>query len=177
MKRLYEDEIDSLRREKDSFFNNDLDSPIPPEDRGAFRGLSYFPADPTYRVEATLARCPKPELITVATSTGTSQAYLKYGILEFKIAGVNLKLVVYKSTDDPYEQSLFVPFSDLTSGVETYRSGRYLDLEESGEDDYELDFNMAYSPHCEYDSQYTCPIPPIENKLSVRIMAGEKNYR
>lgn len=177
MKRAFEEEINALRREKDSFFKADLDSPIPPEDRPAFRGLSYFPADPNYRVRATLARSPKPELVNVTTSTGTPQAYLKYGTLEFKIAGVNLRLVVYKSTDDPYSQSLFCPFSDLTSGVETYKSGRYLDLEESGENEHELDFNTAYNPYCAYNSQYTCPIPPRENKLSVRIMAGEKNYK
>lgn len=154
-----------------------MDSPIPSEERGTFGGLSYFPADPSYRVRAALARSARPELVKVATSTGTPQAYLKYGTLEFKIAGVNLQLIVYKSTDDPYSQSLFVPFSDLTSGAETYKSGRYMDLEESGEDDYVLDFNMAYNPYCSYNSQYTCPIPTEANKLSVRILAGEKNYR
>src|SRR5437667_329157 len=54
---------------------------------------------------------------------------------------------------------------------------RYLDLEEQGGDDYELDFNLAYNPYCAYNDQYTCPIPPRENKLPVKILAGEKNYK
>jgi uncharacterized protein (DUF1684 family) len=73
--------------------------------------------------------------------------------------------------------SLFIPFRDKTSGSETYSSGRYLDLEESGGDEYELDFNKAYNPYCAYNMSYTCPVPPRENILPVMISAGEKNYR
>jgi len=50
-------------------------------------------------------------------------------------------------------------------------------LKSKAGDDYELDFNMAYNPYCAYSEEYTCPIPPAENKLSVRILAGEKNYK
>jgi len=88
-----------------------------------------------------------------------------------------LRLFVYKSAEDPFARSLFIPFSDETSGSETYKAGRYLDLEEQGGDDYELDFNLAYNPYCAYNDQYTCPIPPRENKLPIRILAGEKNYK
>jgi len=114
----------------------------------------------------------------IATSTGTRQAYMRYGAFTFEIEGRSLKLIVYKSAEDhPYSRSLFIPFSDETSGRETYAAGRYLDLEEQGGDDYELDFNMAYNPYCAYSEEYTCPLPPAENKLSVRILAGEKNYK
>jgi uncharacterized protein len=177
IKGSFQDEISSLRKEKDQFFRTDLDSPIPPEQRHVFRGLVYYPADSNFRVSARLTRSDKPEPVYIATSTGVPQAYLKYGTLSFKVGSVDLRLVVYKSTEDPYAHSLFVPFSDQTSGSETYRSGRYLDLEESGGDDYELDFNMAYNPYCAYNSQYTCPIPPKDNKLPVKILAGEKNCR
>jgi uncharacterized protein (DUF1684 family) len=113
----------------------------------------------------------------MATSTGTRQAYLRSGAFTFEIEGRSLKLIVYKSTEDPYARSLFIPFSDETSGRETYAAGRYLDIEEQAGDDYELDFNMAYNPYCAYSEEYTCPIPPVENKLPVKILAGEKNYK
>jgi uncharacterized protein len=176
MKRSFEDEVNSRRREKDQFFKTDPDSPIPLEALPSFSGLAYFPPDPNFRVSARLTRSDKPQPILIATSTGLPQAYLKYGTLSFKVESASLQLVVYKSTEDPYAPSLFVPFSDQTSGFETYKSGRYLDLEESGGDNYDLDFNMAYNPYCAYNSQYTCPIPPKENKLPVKILVGEKNY-
>jgi uncharacterized protein (DUF1684 family) len=102
---------------------------------------------------------------------------LKFGLFTFEVEGQHLKLIAYKSVEDPYARSLFLPFSDETSGHETYAAGRYLDLEEQGGDDYELDFNLAYNPYCAYNEDYTCPVPPFENKLSVKILAGEKNYK
>jgi uncharacterized protein len=176
-KKSFQEEVDTLRKEKDHFFKSDLDSPILPEGRSGFRGLVYYPPDPSFRVTARLARLDKPELVLIETNTGTARAYLKYGTLNFNVDGVNMQLVVYKSTEDPYAPSMFVPFSDETSGFETYMSGRYLDLEESGGDHYELDFNMAYNPYCAYNNRYTCPIPPKENKLPVKILAGEKKYK
>ena len=113
----------------------------------------------------------------MATSTGPRQAYLRYGALAFEMEGRSLKLIVYKSAEDPYARSLFIPFSDETSGRVTYAAGRYLDLEEQGGDDYELVFNVAYNPYCAYSEEYTCPIPPAENKLHIKVLAGEKNYK
>ena len=86
-------------------------------------------------------------------------------------------MTVYKSAEDPYAPGLFLPFSDETSGHETYATGRYLDLEEQGGDDYELDLNSAYNPYCAYSEDYPCPVPPVENRLPVKILAGEKNYK
>ena len=177
MNTQFEKEVLSLRVDKDSFFRNDIDSPIPPGERSSFRGLKYFPPDEDYRISSKLERFDSPKPTMIATSTGTRQAYLRYGALAFKTEGRNLRLIAYKSAEDPYARSLFVPFSDETSGRETYGSGRYLDLEEHGGDDYELDFNMAYNPYCAYSEEYTCPIPPVENKLPVKILAGEKNYK
>lgn len=171
------DQINGLRLEKDQFFRTDPDSPLRPEERPIFKGLKYFPPDEAYRVSASLELLDKPEPVIFITSKGSRQSYLKYGTLQFEINGVRLDLKVYKSTEDPFARSLFVPFSDETSGSETYGSGRYLDLEESGSDKYELDFNLAYNPYCAYNPNYTCPIPSRENRLQVKILAGEKNYK
>ena len=164
-------------REKDAHFYDDPDSPIPADRRTRFKGLNYYFPDPAYRVRAGLDRYEKPEPIIVATSKGNRQAYLKHGTFTFQLQGAKLRLFVYKSVEDPFARSLFIPFSNETSGRVRYAAGRYLDLEELGGDDYELDFNMAYNPYCAYSEEYTCPLPPAENRLSVRILAGEKNYK
>jgi uncharacterized protein (DUF1684 family) len=177
MKTQFGQEVLSLRVDKDSFFTKDMDSPIPSSDRSRFKGLNYFPPDEGYRVSSKPERFDSPKHIVIATSTGTRQTYLRYGAFTFEIKGRSLKLIVYKSAEDPYAQSLFLPFSNETSGRETYAAGRYLDLEERGGDDYELDFNTAYNPYCAYSEDYTCPIPPSKNRLSVKILAGEKNYK
>lgn len=177
MRTQFGQEVLSLRADKDSFFRNHMDSPIPQSVRANFNGLNYFLPDEGYRVSSKLERFDSPKHIVMATSTGTRRTYLRYGAFTFEIKGRSLKLIVYKSAEDPYARSLFLPFSDETSGRETYAAGRYLDLEEQGGDDYELDFNTAYNPYCAYSEHYTCPIPPVENRLPVKILAGEKNYK
>ncbi len=173
----FQEEVRSARLEKDAYFRDDPDSPIPSGQRSQFKGLNYFPPDPSYRIPARLERFEKPEQVRIVTSKGSQQAYLRYGALAFELQGRKLKLYVYKSTEDPFSRSLFVPFSDATSGFETYKSGRYLDIEEQGANEYDLDFNIAYNPYCAYNEEYICPIPPGENKLAVKIMAGEKNHK
>ena len=170
-------ETNNLRAEKDSFFRTDHNSPIPHEERSKFKGLKYFPPSIQYRVNARLARFDKPDVVMMTTSNGTTRRYLRYGKLEFQLEGGKLKLHCYKAADDAHDKSLFVPFTDETSGKETYGAGRYLDIEETGRDDYVLDFNLAYNPYCAYSENYLCPFPPRENRLPVRIQAGEKNYK
>jgi uncharacterized protein (DUF1684 family) len=77
---------------------------------------------------------------------------------------------------EEFEKYLFVPFTDLTSGKETYGGGRYLDLEVPDGDSLEVDFNYAYNPYCAYTDGYSCPIPKPESRLSISILAGEKLY-
>ena len=69
---------------------------------------------------------------------------------------------------------LFVPFSDLTSGTETYPAGRYMELDPTPTGIYVVDFNIAYHPYCYYSPEFDCPFPPKENKLAMPIRAGEK---
>jgi len=71
-------------------------------------------------------------------------------------------------------ESLFVPFTDLTTGKDTYPAGRYLDLHPTATGFYNIDFNLAYNPTCAYNETYECPYPPPSNRLKVEIRAGEK---
>src|SRR5690606_11385211 len=108
--------------------------------------------------------------------------YKKYATLDFLLQGEKYRLNVYQSMalieDTAYASYLFLPFTDSTSAIETYGSGRYLNLssDDIRNDSIEVDFNKAYNPYCAYSSGYSCPRPPEENALPVSVRAGEKNY-
>ncbi len=174
----YVKSLESERGEKDYFFKEHDGSPIPWALRERFTGLAYFPPDPAYRFRVTLARYPKPDRVVLATSKGVPRDMLKWGVFEFTVGGQARRLQAYKSIPGSGrgEESLFVPFRDATSGKEGYGAARYLDLEPSPTDEYELDFNRAYNPYCAYSDDYVCPFPPRENWLDVRIEAGEKDF-
>ena len=166
--------IEAERIEKDDFFRTHPHSPIPWGVRGRMKGLEYFPIDPTYRFRVKLVRYPKPEPVVLATSKGVPRNMVKSGYFEFTIGGQTRRLQVYRSLEP--DASLFVPFRDATSGVESYGAARYLDIEERPSDDYVLDFNLAYNPYCAYSNDYVCPFPPRENWLDIAIRAGEKDF-
>jgi uncharacterized protein (DUF1684 family) len=170
-------ELRENRAEKDRFLAEHRQSPIPPEEREAFDGLAYFPPDPDYRVEATVAVHDDPEPVEMDTSDGRTVRYLRVVTLSFTLDGETYDLAGYRQeTDD--DQSLFVPFRDKTTGQETYHDGRYMELEVDGEladgDTVPLDFNLAYSPFCAFSDTFSCPLAPEENWLETTVEAGEK---
>jgi len=168
-------EIEEFREMKDRYFETAHDSPIPHEERHRFKGLKYYPVDLKYRFRVKLNRFERPERVTMGTSTGETRSLLRAGYFESDVDGVTVSANAYKS-GGLQDHSLFIPFRDKTSGKETYGAGRYIDLEEQPGDIYDLDFNLAYSPSCAYNPNYSCPLPPVENWLGVEIKAGEKTY-
>ena len=170
------DQIVSARREKDRLFREGNDSPLPPERRASFAGLSYFAIDESYRVPASFAAAPADArtIVKMPTSTGQMRDMVRVGQLTFTLKGQTLHLSAFMEADEPQVDRLFVPFSDLTTGRETYAGGRYLDLNRTPSGFYDLDFNRAYHPYCLYNPTYDCPIPPRENRLSLPVRAGER---
>jgi len=170
--------LERARERKDAFFAQHWQSPIPAQDRPRFKGLEYYPPDPSYRFELELYKHPEKQAVRMAYTKGNEQDFLRWGEFRFKIAGKEQALQAYRS--NPQEEMLFVPFRDATSGKETYGAGRYLDLEperdRTQEGKWILDFNKAYNPWCVYSEAYTCPFVPMGNWLEVSIQAGEKNY-
>jgi uncharacterized protein (DUF1684 family) len=166
------------RAARDEDFKSGENSPIPKQNRTGFRGLSYYPLNPVLRFSVRLNRYPSPKQIRMGTNTGEIRSGLRYGYFDFQVGGQSCRLQVYRLDDTSGNQgpSLFVPFRDATSGNETYAAGRYIDLAENTIGNYDLDFNRAYNPFCAYNSKFSCPVPPAENKLKVSILAGEKNY-
>ncbi len=172
----YTDAIEQFRAEKDTYFKNSHSSPIPEAERAAFTGLPYYAVDPTLRFEG-LALEPyagdEPSNFQIPTSDGKLRPAHRAGILAFELDRERRALTAY-TFDGGDEESLFVPFLDPTSGTETYGAGRYLDLEPEDDGTYTLDFNLAYHPSCVYDARFSCPLTPRENRLPVRILAGER---
>ncbi|MFP9061799.1 DUF1684 domain-containing protein [Natrialbaceae archaeon A-chndr2] len=183
----YRNALQGKREEKDRFFAEHPQSPIPPEEREDFSGLTYFPPDPTYRVTATVSLEDDPESNPVAmdTSSGREVRYLRIATLTFDLErdDPDLEDGTYELTaysQDGSTDTLFVPFRDKTTGQQSYRGGRYMELDVAGdlEDGQELivDFNLAYSPFCAFSETFDCPLPPEENWLEVAIAAGEQAY-
>ncbi len=166
------------RQERDRLFKSGENSPIQQSQRAQFQGLDYYPPNPALRFRAKLHRYPVPERIRIGTNTGEIRTGLRYGYFEFVVDGKTCRLQVYRFDDDPASGApyLFVPFKDATSGTETYSSGRYIDLQENTTGIYDLDFNRAYNPSCAYSEDFSCPVPPEENRLAVPIRAGERKY-
>ena len=163
------------RGQKDLDFAKDPDSPLSDAEKGGFRGLVYFDPDPTYRVVARLVRIEKPQTITMDTTKPDRQmSRMKIGYLEFTLGGEKLMLYALQGTDQG--SPISVPFTDATTGAETYHDGRYVELEVGSDDECTLDFNYAYSPYCAYNDRYACLLPPPENRLRVAIRAGEKKF-
>lgn len=168
-----EQEILDLRAEKDEAFRSGSDSPLPEEKRSAFAGLRYFDPDPDYVVDATFAPSSTPDTILMQTSSKEPRQAVRAGVFSFKLRGSALKLAAYTFAGSE-GTSFFVPFTDKTSGHETYYAGRYLDVPKVDGNAYVIDFNEAYNPYCAYNDRYSCPLVPSENDLSIAIRAGEK---
>ncbi len=149
-----------------------------------FKGLKFYPIDMKFRASATLKRTESEVPFKMELSSGLTREYVQYGLLNFVLEGTDFEIPIYQSTyyrDHPeveYGNSLFLPFTDYTSGDGSYGGGRYIDfvLENIEEDRLIIDFNQAYNPYCAYATGYNCPIPPEANDLKIRIEAGVKDF-
>jgi len=169
-------QVQDFRKGKDEFFATSHESPLAHSKTRSLKMLRYFPPDPKYKVDAMFHEFDNPGRVSMTTSKGTRQQFHRLGYFEFDIEGRKVKLQAYKSAERESNE-LFIPFRDGTSGKESYGAARYLDIEETAEDDnYVIDFNYAYNPYCAYSDDYVCPLPPKENWLEVKILAGEMNY-
>jgi hypothetical protein len=139
-----------------------------------FKGLEYFPFGEAWRVPARLERYDPPRSIPILNVLGMQEGTPSPGALVFELGGREYRL---DALTEEGEEKLFVIFSDQTSGRETYGAGRYLYVDQPGADNRAVvDFNKAYSPPCAFTPYATCPLPPQQNRLPVRVEAGEKKY-
>jgi len=170
----YEESIKAHRKEITKIFLIKESSPLEDEDRTYFVGLNYFPIDQSYAVWASYRALP-PQLSTMNTTGERTADYLKAATLDFELLGKRIQLLAYRSTN-PEDECLFLPFGDLTNGESSYDAGRYIDLEEPDSNMLLLDFNKSYNPYCAYSDKWSCVIPPPENRLDLKIEAGEMKF-
>ena len=172
------DYIDSIRSYQENYVKT----------HGAVKGkdkeqLHFFPVSETYKVNARVERIYEAPWFKMETSGKVKKVYRTYAVLHFQLNGSSYKLHVYQSQElmeiKKYADHLFIPFTDLTTGEETYENGRYIDMTVTDLEgsSYVIDFNKAYNPYCAYITDvYNCPVPPKENDLAVAIKAGEMKF-
>jgi uncharacterized protein (DUF1684 family) len=166
------------RQTKNAFFRSAADSPVDVSLRDRFEGLDYWEPNAAYYFAGDIRLYEQPERFRIITTSGEERPCERLGWVEFLLDAQPQRLQVYRLLDVDVEASLFLPFADGTTGRETYGAGRYVDLEGPPGGPYVLDFNRAYNPSCAYGSpeRFACPVTPPENRLSIRIEAGERGY-
>jgi uncharacterized protein (DUF1684 family) len=141
--------------------------------RTHFKGLDYYPVDPKWRVTARFEAYHPPKKIPITDITGMTSDSLSPGALIFDVDGKEYRLdPILEEGSDEY----FLIFRDATSRDTTYPAGRYLYTPQAKDGKAVIDFNKAYNPPCAFTDFATCPLPPLQNRLPIRIEAGEKKY-
>ena len=145
--------------------------------------MEFYTVNSTYRLVADLKPSTATSWIRFKTSGVQEKVFRVYGTASFQLDGKKYSLNIYQAqdllTNAQYKNYLFLPFTDASSGIETYEGGRYIDLtiNDIKNNKLVIDFNKAYNPYCAYVSGvYNCPVPPKENALPVAIKAGEKAF-
>ena len=179
----YIKEIKNLRYKENLKFHDKKESPLTIEGLKIFKSLDFYEVDIKYKVIATLVKEENPKIFEMPTTTKRKPLYIKYGTITFTIDGKVQELTMFQSKDfdrDPqYKDYLFLPFTDKTSGNGSYGGGRYVDVfisDEKPDGTILVDFNKAYNPYCAYNSKYSCPITPKENRITVEMLTGVKAY-
>lgn len=172
--------VEAFQQELNANHANPEKSPLMEEDRKDFKTLDFFPINEQLAVVATFVKSKGEKSFEMKTTTERLPLYIKYGELHFKIDGKDFKLDVFQNLDlikkKGFKDHLFLPFSDLTSGNESYIGGRYIDMKKPKGKTVLIDFNKAYNPYCAYNYKYSCPIVPLQNDLMVEIKAGVKKF-
>lgn len=138
----------------------------------AFKGFHWFPIDDAYRVTARFTKDPSPRQVRIPNILGDDEEYTTEGTVAFTLNGQ--QVTMRPMTTRPGR--LYFIFKDGTSGKETYHTARFLYADLQPDGTAVLDFNEAYNPPCAFNPYTTCPLPPKENQLAVRILAGEMDY-
>lgn len=163
-------------------FKDATTSPLKKKDLKSFKGLDFFPVDSTFIVLSTFTKTENSPIFKMPTNTGREPFYKEYGVLNFSINGKEFQLTLYQdqTLNKKYKDDLFLPFTDKTSGNETYGAGRYINLKTSDinvDGTFLLNFNNSYNPYCAYNEKFSCPLTPRKNHLNIEIKAGVKNFK
>ena len=167
-----------FRSEINRDYADSTKSPLTKEDFTTFKELPFFPIDTNFCLEAEFKRSKRKKSFKMETTTSRRPIYDVYGTATFALGGTEYSLNVYQSHQlrdtEEFKDYLFVPFNDLSNGDESYGGGRFIDLSIPEGNTIIIDFNQSYNPYCAYSARYSCPIPPKENFLNTKVLAGVK---
>lgn len=170
------DRVKEFRKEKNRAFIEETWSPLVIDDRMSFKGLSYFPISATWYVKARFVPAEHVDTVLMSTSKDELRPAIRPGKFVFTIAGKEQTLWAFQLIEPTASSEYFVPFKDVTNGAESYELGRYVEVPMPIKGVSMIDFNMAYNPFCAYNYDYSCPLVPYYNTLSVPVTAGEKSW-
>jgi len=155
-------------------------SPLSAEDLAVFKALDFYSINEEFFVVAKFVRTENEKPFEMKTTGERKPMYVKYGEAYFVLEGRDFKLNIYKNIElskkEEYKDYLFLPFSDLTCGNESYIGGKYIDMKVPQGETMVIDFNKSYNPYCAYSHKYSCPKVPLENDLNIEIKAGVKKF-
>jgi uncharacterized protein len=176
----YSQEILAKRQNSKKELISETRAPIQASDTSL---LDYYEPNIDWKIEAEILLTPNDTIFQMPTSSGKTKPYKRYGIAKMRHAGKSFELSIYQNqnflNDPELKDYLFIPFLDATNGETTYEGGRYIDLRlyEIKNGMAVIDFNLCYNPYCAYSTGYNCPVPPAENRLKIKIEAGERKFK
>ncbi len=149
------------------------EGPLTEAQRSRFKGLAYFPPRFALIFEVSLEAAAVADTVRFATSDQGFELFRRAGVLRFSHGGREHALTLFESLSDGHP---FLPFTDASSGKQTYGAGRYLDPELLPDGKIRLDFNRGYNPYCAYNALWICPLAPASNRLDFAVEAGERKF-
>lgn len=166
-----------FRKQKNWHWKHDEESPLTEKQKKTFKGLNYFQPNPKLHFVLSLNKDIERvgSKVIIKTTDGDEQVYLKAGTVRFKVEEKVVEATVFEDPEQEQYQ-YYLLFRDQTTGKETYKNGRMLQIEKE-RNKLVVDFNYAYNPYSAYNDNWGCPITPKENILPVRIESGEKIYK
>lgn len=165
--------LQSFRERRDEFMRTHEHSPLTEKQKANFVPLAYFDENPDLAFVLDVNTDIDHTPVELPTTTGEPREYIPHGTISFEVEGQPVTLTVYR---EPERGRLLIPFRDTTNNKETYGAGRTVDPQERPDGKLVVDFNYAYAPYCQYNDNWVCTIPPMNNWLRVPIRAGEKIY-
>lgn len=172
--------VEKFQKDLNTEYADAKTSPLTAQDLATFKSLDFYPINEKFFVIAKFIRTEDEKPFEMKTSTDRKPMYVKYGEAHFEIEGKPFQLNIYQNIElskkEDYKDYLFLPFSDLTCGNESYIGGKYIDMKTPTGDAIVIDFNTSYNPLCAYNSKYSCPKVPLENDLNIEIRAGVKKF-
>lgn len=182
----WKSEVQKFQAELNRQYADPKDSPLDSLDRIDFKRHQFYPIRTRYRVAATCIPTPDQQPFEMPTVSGKTKTFVQACLLVFELNGRKDTLAAYRniklSEQAAYEDYLFIPFKDYSSGFKSYGGGRYIDWEMAADSltaprQVHLDFNQCYNPYCAYSTGWNCPIPPQENYVDSKVHAGVRRWK